>query len=86
MELYRLELCYPKERLKLLTQHRQDLSEQLKAEMQERAEKRAKARTETQIGLIKDLKSNFQREKLSFGKNLKTLGMEKTLIRIVHYI
>ena len=60
-----------KERLKLLTQHRQDLSEQLKAEMQERAEKRAKARTETQIGLMKNLLERFRLENLTASSSIR---------------
>ena len=48
------------ERIKILTQHREDLSEQLRAEMSERAEKRARARTETQVSLMKKLLERFR--------------------------
>ena len=54
-----------KDRIKMLSQHEADLSEQLRAEMAERAEKRAKARTETQIGLMKKLLQRFRLENLT---------------------
>ena len=60
-----------KERLKILTQHRQDLSEQLKAEMQERAERRAKERTETQIGLMRNLLERFRLENLIASSSIR---------------
>jgi tight adherence protein C len=66
------------ERIKMLTQHREDLSEQLRAEMSERAEKRARARTETQVSLMKKLLERFRLENLmasaSIRKKLATGG------------
>ena len=59
------------ERIKILTQHREDLSEQLRAEMSERAEKRARARTETQVSLMKKLLERFRLENLMTSANIR---------------
>tara|TARA_Y100000588_G_scaffold271647_1_gene287369 strand:+ start:136 stop:1107 length:972 start_codon:yes stop_codon:yes gene_type:complete len=60
-----------KERVKILSQHREDLSEQLRAEMAERAEKRARARTETQVGLMKKLLERFRLENLTSSPEIR---------------
>ena len=59
------------ERLKILTQHREDLSEQLRAEMSERAEKRARARTETQVSVMKKLLEHFRLENLMTSSSIR---------------
>ena len=59
------------ERIKILTQHREDLSEQLRAEMSERAEKRARARTDTQVSLMKNLLERFRLENLMTSANIR---------------
>ena len=60
-----------KDRVKMLSQHRADLSEQLRVEMAERAEKRARARTETQVSLMKKLLQRFRLENLTANAEIR---------------
>jgi len=59
------------ERVKILTQQREILSEQLRAEMSERAEKRARARTESQVSLMKKLLERFRLENLMASTSIR---------------
>jgi len=60
------------ERIKILTQHREYLSEKMRDDMTKRADKRARAaRTETQVSLMKKFLERFRLENLISNANIR---------------
>ena len=63
-----LQTDHRRERLKTLSKHREQLSDQMRSEL---AERRAKARTETKVGLMRKFLQGFKLETLTAHKKTR---------------